>query len=74
MHKLPSDLKRVLLSHALDMFPSRTRTNKTTVIRSLAPSLILDTVARIFEQAMDNTRPLKVRRQAFLSLNIIVDV
>lgn len=73
MHKLPSHLKTSLLSHTLSNLESSVN-NKSGVIDSLSDAIIPGMTTRLLEQVASNDSPLTLRRDAFLSLKIIVSL
>lgn len=76
MYKLPLSLKHTFVSHTLSNLPeiSRKRGNKFGVIHTLPSAIIPGMIARLVEQVSSNEHPLTLRRDAFLSLTIIVDL
>lgn len=71
MHKLPSSLKTTISSYSLSQI---SHADKTRAVRSLSPLVIPGTIMRLLEQVANCNNPTTLRRDAFLSLKIVVDV
>lgn len=74
MYKLPSSVRTSLLSNLPSMLYDTSYAEKAKAIQSLSALVVPGFVARLLEQVTDCHNSVTFRRDAFLSLKIIVDM